>query len=168
MACGVLLMKVCMSLGHFDRAIEIGKEVIAANPLMTERFTTNKTKPNTNLMHDLHSVEAKMDMSNTEGILYVVSYPEVEGRDRINTMRNATPYWANGSIKTPDGKTGMSIVPANEAKGTELDNDANVGRGIGTCRPTNYYQYDIWTEKEKNDLRGVYNRDSWKCIRPIL
>ena len=84
-ACGVLLMKVCMSLGHFDRAIEIGKEVIAANPLMTERFTTNKTKPNTNLMHDLHSVEAKMDMSNTEGILYVVSYPEVEGRDRINT-----------------------------------------------------------------------------------
>ena len=120
-------MKVCMSLGHFDRAIEIGKEVIAANPLMTERFTTNKTKPNTNLMHDLHSVEAKMDMSNTEGILYVVSYPEVEGRDRINTMRNATPYWANGSIKTPDGKTGMSIVPANEAKGTELDNDANVG-----------------------------------------
>ena len=163
-ACGVLLMKVCMSLGHFDRAIEIGKEVIAANPLMTERFTTNKTKPNTNLMHDLHSVEAKMDMSNTEGILYVVSYPEVEGRDRINTMRNATPYWANGSIKTPDGKTGMSIVPANEAKGTELDNDANVGRGIGTCRPTNYYQYDIWTEKEKNDLRGVYNRDSWKGV----
>ena len=56
-------------MGHFDRSIEIGKEVIAANPLMTERFTTNKTKPNTNLMHDLHSVEAKMDMSNTEGIL---------------------------------------------------------------------------------------------------
>ena len=61
-------------------------------------------------------------------------------------------------------KAGMSIVPASEAKGTELDNDANVGRGIGTCRPTNYYQYDIWTEKEKNDLRGVYNRDSWKGV----
>ena len=163
-ACGVLLMKLCMATGDFDRAITVGKEVVGRHPLMTERFTTNKTKPNTNLMHDLHSVEAKMDMSNTEGILYVVSYPEVEGRDRINTMRNATPYWANGSIKTPDGKTGMSIVPANEAKGTELDNDANVGRGIGTCRPTNYYQYDIWTEKEKNDLRGVYNRDSWKGV----
>ena len=59
-ACGVLLMKVAMCLGDFDRAIEIGKEIVANHPLMTARFTSNKNKPNTNLMHDLHSVEAKM------------------------------------------------------------------------------------------------------------
>lgn len=54
-ACGVLLMKVAMCLGDFDRAIEIGKEIVANHPLMTARFTSNKNKPNTNLMHDLHN-----------------------------------------------------------------------------------------------------------------
>ena len=47
-ACGVLLMKVAMCLGDFDRAIEIGKEIVANHPLMTARFTSNKNKPNTN------------------------------------------------------------------------------------------------------------------------
>ena len=73
----MLLMKICMALGDFDRAIEVGKEVVARHPLMTQRFTTNQNKPNTNLMHDLHSVEAKIDMSNTEGIMYVVAYPDI-------------------------------------------------------------------------------------------
>ena len=50
-------------LGDFDRAIEVGKEIVGRHPLMTARFTGNQNKPNTNLMHDLHSVEAKMDMT---------------------------------------------------------------------------------------------------------
>lgn len=167
-ACGVLLMKVCMSLCDFDRAIEIGKEIVAQYPLMTERFTTNQNKPNTNLMHDLHSVEAKMDMSNTEGLMYVVSYPEVEGSDRMQTMRNALPYWAKGAaIMTPDGETGTAIVPASEDKNTEIDNDYNVGRGIGVLRSSNYYQYDIWGEKEKNDLRSPNNHDSWRRMEDL-
>src|SRR5690606_9225110 len=88
-ACGVLLMKICMVLGDFDRAIQVGKEIVAIHPLMKNRFTSNKDKPNTNLMFDLHSVEAKLDMSNTECLMYVVSYPDVDGSDRIQTMRNA-------------------------------------------------------------------------------
>lgn len=172
-ACGMLLMKVCSALGDFDRAIEVGKEVVSRHPLMTERFTNNKNKPNTNLMHDLHSVEAKLDMGNTEGILYVVAYPDiVEGSDRagkrIYTMRNGLPYWANGgAIKTPAGPNGTQITPANEYKGTQIDNDYNYGRGIGTCRPTNYYQYDIWTSREKEDLRGPNNHDSWKRMEDL-
>ena len=167
-ACGVLLMKVCMCLGDFDRAIEVGKEIVAKHPLMTERFTTNKTKPSTNLMHDLHSVEAKMDMSNTEGLMYVVSYPETEGSEKMFTMRNALPYWAKGAaIKTPDGKTGTAITPHKDDKYSEIDNDYNVGRGIGILRPTNYYQYEIWTEKEKNDLRGPFNHESWRRMEDL-
>ena len=112
-ACGVLLMKFCMATGDFDRAIEVGKEVVSRHPLMTQRFTSNKTKANTNLMHDLHSVEAKVDMSNTEGIMYVVAHPSttpLDGSNRIYTMRNGLPYWAKGgAIKTPDGKTGTAI-----------------------------------------------------------
>lgn len=169
-ACGVLLMKVCMALGDFDRAIEIGKEVTARHPLMSHRFTANQGKPNTNLMHDLHSVEAKLESANTEGIMYVVAYPDMptDKDNRINTMRNGLPYWAKGgAIKTPDGKTGTAIVPDNADKRTEIDNDYLYGRGIGTCRPTNYFQYAIWTDKEKNDLRGPFNHDSWKRMEDL-
>jgi hypothetical protein len=71
---------------------------------MTQRFTVNKNKPNTNLMFDLHSIEAKLDMSNSEGLMYVVSYPEVDGSARIASMRNGVPFWNSGNVKTPDGK----------------------------------------------------------------
>ena len=168
-ACGVLLMKVCMCLSDFDRAIEVGREIVAKHPLMTQRFTSNKMKPNTNLMHDLHSVEAKLDMANTEGLMYVVAYPQVEGTTRMQIMRNALPYWAKGSVNvTPDGKTGTAIVPAKEDKGTEIDNDYNVGRGIASTRPTNYFQYEIWTDKEKNDLRSPNNRESWRRMEDLF
>lgn len=161
-ACGVLLMKVCMALTDFDRALAIGKEIVAKHPLMTERFTTNKTKPNTNLMFDLHSMEAKMDMSNTEGLMYVVAYPEVDGSDRVQTMRNGVPFWNSGAVKTPDGQTGTSVTIAGDETDLSLDLNKTYGRGIGRVRLTNYYQYDVWTEKEKNDMRGRFNRDSWK------
>ncbi len=166
-ACGVLLMKVCMALCDFDRAIEIGQEIVANHPLMTQRFTVNQTKPNTNLMHDLHSVEAKLDMTNTEGLMYVVAYPEVEGSDRIQSMRNAVPYWNHGSIKTPDGLTGTSVTIASDETDPEMDLNKTYGRGIGRARPTNYFQYEIWTEKEKNDLRSPNNHDSWKRMEDL-
>ncbi len=102
-------------------------------------------------MHDLHSVEAKIDMSNTEGIMYVVAYPDIveAGDKRIYTMRNGLPLLGKGSDQDTRRKSGTAIVPASEDKNTEIDNDANYGRGIGTCRPTNYFQYEIWTDKEK-------------------
>ena len=73
-ACGVLLMKVYMSLGEFDNAIKVGNEIVAKHPLMVNRFTSTKNN-HPNLMFDLHSVEAKSDPANTEGILYGVSEP---------------------------------------------------------------------------------------------
>jgi hypothetical protein len=166
-ACGVLLMKYCMAIGDFDRAIEVGKEITAKYPLMKERFTVNRNKPNTNLMYDLHSIEAKLDMSNTEGLMYVVAYPEVEGSDRIALMRNATPYWAAGYIVTPDNKKGTSIYPASNETDPKLDNNTLYGRGIGRLRATNYLQYDIWTEKEENDMRGRFNKDSWRRMEDL-
>ncbi len=161
-ACGVLLMKICMALCDFDRAIQVGKEITAANPLMTSRFTTAKTKPNTNLMFDLHSVEAKLDMTNTEGLMYVVSYPEFDGSDRIYTMRNGVPFWNSGNMKTPDGKAGTNQTLDPKETDSSLDNNRNYGRGIGRLRPQWYFTNTIWTEKEKNDMRGIYNQDSWK------
>lgn len=101
-------------------------------------------------------------MSNTEGIMYVVAHPTTTPLDkdnRIYTMRNALPYWAKGgAIKTPDGKTGTAIAPDEADKNTEIDNDTKYGRGIGTCRPTNYYQYEIWGEKRKRFARSFQPR----------
>lgn len=167
-ACGVLLMKISMSLADFDRAITVGKEIVAKNPLMKTRFTPNRTKPNTNLMFDLHSIEAKLDMTNTEGLMYVVAYPEVEGSDRIQTMRNALPFWNSGSVKTPDGKTGTSIPIAADETDQTLDLNKTYGRGIGRLRSTSYFTNTIWrADKEANDIRGIHNKDSWKKMEDL-
>jgi len=167
-ACGVLLMKVAMVLGDFDRAIAVGKEIVSKHPLMRNRFTPNQGKPNTNLMFDLHSIEAKLDISNTEGLMYVVSYPEEEGSDRIQIMRNAVPFWSSGNIKTPDGQAGTSIEPAVGETDPELDLNRSYGRGIGRLRPTWYFTNEIWrADKEANDLRGIRNRDSWRRMEDL-
>lgn len=161
-ACGILLMKYCLLLGDYDQAIKVGNEIVAAHPLMTERFTANKNKANTNLMHDLHSVEAKLDMINTEGLMYVVAYPDIQGSATIQTMRNAVPFWVAAAIKTPDGKTGTSINVASGETDPDMDLNKSYGRGIGRLRTSWYMSHNIWGEKEKKDLRGIYNRDSWK------
>ncbi|GAB3012068.1 hypothetical protein GCM10027051_13550 [Niabella terrae] len=170
-ACGVLLMKVCMALTDFDRAIAVGKEIVAAHPLMKSRFTSNKGLPNTNLMYDLHSVEAKLDMSNTEGLMYVVAYPEAEladsPNDRIQTMRNAVPFWNSANVKTPNGISGTSVAIAPGAPDS-LDLNKRYGRGIGRLRSTWYFTHDIWrSDKEANDMRGIYNTNSWKHMEDL-
>lgn len=165
-ACGVLLMKYAMSLGKWDRAIEVGKEIVAKHPLMTQRFTSTQAD-HPNLMYDLHSLEAKTDMTNTEGLYYVVSMTNYDGSDDIQLMRNAVPFWNSAAIKTPDGLTGTNQGVDADMVDTELDLNHKYGRGIGRLRNTHYFQYDIWGEKEKNDIRGIYNRDSWKAVSDL-
>ncbi|MVZ65243.1 RagB/SusD family nutrient uptake outer membrane protein [Sphingobacterium sp. DK4209] len=155
-AVGTLLVKIYLSLGEFQKAIDVGKQVVATHPLMNNRFTVNQTKPRTNLMHDLHSVEAKIDLSNSEGILYIMSYPNVLGSIRSQLGRQLIPRIVG--VTTPDGKTGIAFDKSVEPA---LEINSIYGRGIGRARLSNYYQYTVWTAKEKDDLRGVYNRDSW-------
>ena len=85
------------------------------------------------------------------------SHPQVDGSDRILTMRNGVP-WNSGAIKTPDGQTGTSVVIHPEE--TDLTLDLNkMYLVLGVCDqhgiiPTKF------DGKRKNDLRGIYNRDS--------
>ena len=44
-ACGVLLMKLCMATGDFDRAITVGKEIVGRHPLMTNASQGIKQNP---------------------------------------------------------------------------------------------------------------------------
>ena len=171
-ACGVLLMKVYMSLGEFDNAIKVGNEIVAKHPLMVNRFTSTKNN-HPNLMFDLHSVEAKSDPANTEGILYGVSEPNNAsgtGSAKTEIMANCVPMWNNNVVKTPSGKTGFAVTPDSKDVTAGIVEDVNktYGRGIARVRPTNYFQYTIWTEKEKNDLRGRYNHDSWRRMEDLI
>lgn len=160
---GVLYMKILMCNQKWDEAIKVGKEIIDARPLMTSRM--NSSYPNLQL--DLHSFEAKFNPANTEGLHYVISVPGVPNdKLRICTMREWTPYWGSGTaIKTPDGQTGANVTP--KEVGSIYDNDLHVGQGQGMTRPSNFYQYEIWTDMEKNDERGRFNQDSWRDMEDL-
>ncbi len=60
-------------------------------------------------------------------------------------MRQAVPYWGT-NITTPTGKKGT-----NDGVSVPVVQSSLYGRGIGRARPTNYSQYEIWTDS--NDLR---------------
>ena len=163
-----LLMKVYMALGEFDKAIEQGQQLVADYPLMTTRFTARKSEADTHIFHDLHSVEGKVAPANTEGIFYAVSYPSLPGAVSSSSMYNYLPYWESSAVTTPDGKKGTAVTIDEADQDTELDINSTYGYGQAYCRPTNYAQYGLWTEKEKNDLRGVYNRTSWKSTADLM
>ena len=160
-ACGTLLMKIDICLGEYDKAIQIGEAIVAKHPLMTKRFASVPSgydgPPRANLMFDLHSVEGKLDASNTEGLFYLVNYPNVDGSTLSKVCRNTLPRIVG--VTTPDGKTGVVFTDGVEK---QYEINRTYGRGIGRARATNYFQWTIWTDKEKNDIRGQYNRDSWK------
>lgn len=167
-ACGVLMMKVYMALCEFDKALDIGKSLIEEYPLMQERFTEKKGIPNTHIFNDIHSIEGKISPANTEGIFYAVSLPNMPGAISSSSMYNFLPYWEAASVKTPDGKKGTSVNVAEEDKEKEIDINYTYGYGKAYCRPTNYTQYGLWTLKEKEDLRGTYNRNSWKSTTDLM
>ena len=85
-------------------------------------------------------------------------------------MANCVPMWNNNVVKTPSGKTGFAVTPDSKDVTAGIVEDVNktYGRGIARVRPTNYFQYTIWTEKEKNDLRGRYNHDSWRRMEDLI
>ena len=186
---GVLLMKVSKSLGDFQRALQVGREILA-NPnyaLMTERFGPHQNVPRTNLMHDLHSVNAKLNMNNREGLMFVVSDPlETVGSLRSHTMRNFGPGWdaPNSRWVTPAGVMGMTthMNTAEEDFGP-FDINRRYGRGIARSRASYYHLFTIWdmcrdtriedvdmtpgpTNRHVNDMRGPLHM-SW-MPRPNL
>jgi hypothetical protein len=182
----MLLMKIYMALGEFDKAITVGNVIVAKHPLMTARFSSAQNEPRTNLMHDLHSIPGREFAGNTEGLMWLVSNPaEVsQGSARIETMRNAVPFWAWGvrvySIPGFPAQAGMQpAVPSGEVAFSPLDM-GKYGRGIGRMRSTAYYTTTIWTDKEQNDMRGIFStvsnpsspdygkRDSWRFPEDLV
>lgn len=150
-----ILTKVNLALGEFDDAIASASAIIndGHHALMTERFGIDKDDPTKNVIWDLHQQENKSLAENTERIYVMVAREgfEEDGNSRISIMRQTVPYWGGTSkFKTPTGLAGTSDQPLGSG-GVEIDQVNKYGRGIGRCRPSNYSQYELWTDD--GDLR---------------
>jgi len=152
-----LLTKINLSLGKFDDAIESANQLINGGTysLMTQPFGSTKK----NVIWDLHRPENKSLGENKEGLYMVIDRfgdGSYDGGMRI--MRQAVPYWGT-NITTPSGKKGT-----NDGVSVSFVQSSLYGRGIGRCRPTNYSQYDIWTDS--NDLRHA--KGNWMNMEDLL
>lgn len=175
-AVGHLLTKVNLALGLFDEAIASANAVINGGTysLMTAPFGVANSpvffNPGSkdpvflphNTIWDLHRPENKSLAANKEGLYMIIDRFGDGGFDGgMQIMRNATPFWggANGPL-SPSGKKGTS----DQLSPNEFIQSNYYGRGIGRSRPSNYLQYELWTDP--NDLRHA--RGNWVNMEDLL
>ena len=163
---GVLLMKVHKSLLNFNRALEIGREIVAAHPMVMTRGTIPQVPgPRTTLMHDLHSPGGMMSASNSEAIHMIVSNPEGgPGASTMHIMRDLLPFWQSPFWNVPGlaPTAGMSMNP--DVGFSTPNYNLRYGRGIARARPSHFYLFDVWDMDyslpiaEQNRIPGPTNR----------
>ncbi|KAA6431584.1 RagB/SusD family nutrient uptake outer membrane protein [Dyadobacter flavalbus] len=140
-----LLAKIYLANLEFDKAIEAANNVISGPyALMTQRFGIDASKPQRNLIWDLHRSKNFSSTQNTETILASIDRYEAPPGARsagLYTMRLYNPQWFQPQVLDSQGKPGMV------ASGPMYD---SLGRGNANIRLTGYYQYDIWTYKGVN------------------
>jgi hypothetical protein len=152
-----LLTKVNLALGKFDDAVASASAVINGGQyaLMKQPFGATKK----NVIWDLHRPENKSLGENREGLFMIVDRFGDGGYDGgMRIMRQAVPYWGS-NINTPTGKKGT-----NDNVNPEFVQSNLYGRGIGRARPTNYSQFELWTDP--NDLRHA--KGNWMTMEELL
>lgn len=157
-----LLTKVNLALGKFDDAIASANNVIngGAYSLMRNPFGATKV----NVIWDLHRPENKSLAENKEGLFMIVDrFGDGQFETGMRIMRQAVPYFG-ANINTPTGKKGTNDAASSTAITGFLSQSNLYGRGIGRCRPTNYSQYDLWTDA--NDLR--HTKGNWVSMEDLV
>ena len=144
---GVLLMKIHKSLLNWDRALAIGREIVEARPMVTQRniVPLSMQGPRTTLMHDLFSPEGMTSPANTEGLHFIVSDPTGGlGASSMLIMRDLLPFWQSPFWNVP-GLTPAAGMHMNPTVGFNTPNyNLRYGRGIARTRPTHFKLFDIW------------------------
>jgi hypothetical protein len=173
-AVGHLLTKVNLAMGLFDEAITSANAVINGGTyaLMTAPFGSSAAPvtftPGSfapvqlphNVIWDLHRPESKSIAANKEALFLIIDRFGDGGFDAgMQIMRNATPLWGS-NINTPSGRKGTS----DQLTPNEFIQSNYYGRGIGRSRPSNYLQYELWTDP--NDLRHA--KGNWMNMEDIL
>lgn len=169
-ACKHLLAKYYLLEGRFDDAIRITTEVIngGVHKLCTERFGSDKSIANKDVVWDMFRIENKSLPENTEGLLLTIDRYGMEGNTNgTNVMRNALPYFGlTGVIKTPNGANGLSDAAKNEIGLVE-----KYGRGISRIRPTWYAQKGVWIINQVEDFSDYRHRtdnENWMTMEMLV
>ena len=177
-AAGVLLMKVSKSLLDFQRAIEVGEEIVQINPMMRSRFGPNQNVPRTTLMHDLHSTDGIRFPGNTEAILVVVADPSVPPNSGANPTGNARSFLMRNTLPhlmvthtwgfIAPGVTDVNPMTENPSieRGT-LNWNQTYGRGIGRTRPTHFFLYDVWDMTPHTSILDVQDNPGGRHVNDI-
>lgn len=141
-----LLTEVNISLGEYDAAIASASTLIdpsSGYQLMTERFGVNKEKPG-DVFSDLF-IEGNQNRStgNQESI-FVIQFEDgpAGGEGNVfgnNQPRGWLPFWVE--LRDPNNVLGI------------VNNDTTL-RGIGRCRPTTFFLYELWGGELWNDMRN--------------
>lgn len=146
-----LLTKIYLANCEFDKAIESATAVInGPYELMTKRFGVDQGRSYYNLMWDLHRVQNKNLLENTETIYATVDRAEqsmttwwnpsvASGTPSNNygtySMRHFGPaYW-----RVPDSR-GQRACNWSTTSGDSL------GSGDAAVRTNNYFHYTIWND----------------------
>lgn len=172
-ACRQLLIKCYLATGQFAKAEEQANILIDQSglALMKESFGSDNDggEPETwkitrNVIWDLHRPENKLISANKEVIM---GMPNCTDESFVNflSMRIFGPFWADGNLKTPDGKTaGQRPARNNASYNITTDYTRAIGRGIATVRLTHFAQHGLWKVngvEDRQDLRHNSEVGNW-------
>ena len=156
-----LLSKIYLALGEFQKAEEMCNNVINNHGLhlMTERFGVNADNASLDVFNDLFDEDNISRTDNKEAIFVAQERYGLEGNASgggSQRKRNYVPRWYdNAKVKTPDGKPGCSDASGIYDGYEQLE---YLGRGLAKLRPSNYFQYELWSNCG-NDMR--HNDNNW-------
>ncbi len=181
-ACRVLLTKIYLALGEYDKAKEqcdilinnSGYSLIEGNQFGTfygggEAQAWPITR---NVIWDMHRAENKIIKANTEAIMVLPNRgSDKESFVKMLTMRIMYPMFFNSGVMDPDGKQALQNYKRNDSKyDVSYDYMRALGRGIATWRNSYWYTHSLWYVNGMNDdgdLRHSSSTGNWMRMEDL-
>lgn len=176
-ACRMLLTKLYLATGAWDKAIEQTNALIndPNYDLMRDNFGTFIEPFNNvawtvkrNVIWDMHRAENKLIAANKEVIMGMPNRG-LNGNSFIAfyTMRALGALWNSGNLKTdekPEQRAVEAYARSNANYNEQYDYLRAIGRGTGYLRPTWYFQHSMWNVngvEDNSDLRHSKEYGNW-------
>lgn len=175
-ACRMLLTKVYLALGDYEKAKEqtdilidqSNYSLITGDSFGTfneggEQETWEITR---NVIWDMHRPENKLVASNSEVIMGMPNRgSEAESFIKMLTMRILYPFVFDDRVKTKDGKQALLNLRRDHGDyNPQYDYMRAFGRGIATFRPTRFQMTNLWQVNgvmDEKDLRHNSEVGNW-------
>ena len=176
-ACRMLLAKLYLATGAWDKAIE-QTDALINDPnyeLMHDNFGTFIEPFNNvawtvkrNVIWDMHRAENKLIAANKEVIMGMPNRGlSSNSFIAFYTMRALGALWNSGNLKTdekPEQRAVEAYARSNANYDEQYDYLRAIGRGTGYLRPTWYFQHSMWNVngvEDNGDLRHSKEFGNW-------